>query len=332
MKKSVVLISILIIGIFLSGCAPKETVENVTQQTGKAYIGGSKGLELSFVSNAPPDEVYALEENQETNPNTFDISVRVANVGEEDVAAEDMIVKLTGIDPGSFDKVADDFKETIPVESLEKTRMSVGEVIPGTYDFVDFTNLAYKYEVAGEYPAVVRASACYKYKTYATSKICVLEDFFGRGGASTLCKANEAKSVENSGAPVHIEAVQEQVSGKDGISIAFTVKQAGDNNDNIFKVISKDSEDACDGKKTENVNKVGVKVMLGNEELADCSGVNDEGIASLSPSTNSAEIRCRKVWSAADSRIDSEVPLKIELSYDYSQYVDKEIKVKQIGT
>lgn len=327
MKKSVVLISILVISVFLSGCGPKDTVQNTTQQTGKAYIGGTDGLAISFTENAPPDTVYDKPEGEESNP--FSISIKVENKGEYDVPADEYKMTLTGVDFTSFG-ISPELVQDVPKDTtLERVRRSVGEVIPGTYVFFDFNELAYQSAVTGQSgPYNIRAALCYPYQTEASSKVCILQDLYGRSGRTPLCKANEDKSVENSGAPVQVTSLKESIVGENKIMLTFKVEHVGDSKDVVF-----DSADgSCDLTKTAQQNKVGVDVKVGNmaEDKISCSGLSG-GKANM-VGGNPAEVRCTVDLGDKENIVDQEVPVTITLDYNYYEYAIAPITIKQLGT
>lgn len=318
MKKSVVFLTILVVAIFLSGCNQSKTSQNATS-TGKAYVGGVDGLAVSFAENAPPKEVYDNKQGQ------FAVSVKVENKGEFDVDGGKYKLTLTGIDFGAFGSSV--VKDAIKVDKLEKVRRSVGETIPGTYIFYDFQNFAYQTPVNGQIgPFNLRAALCYAYQTEASSKACILEDLYGRSGRTPLCKANEDKSVENSGAPVHVESVKESVVGSDKIALTFVIKQKGDSKDVVFEPGSQ----TCSLSDLNKQNRVGVALMVGSNSIpaSQCAGLTADGKATLY-ADRGAEIRCTIQLS---NPVDQEVPVKLTLNYDYYEYADTPITVKQLGT
>jgi len=169
----------------------------------------------------------------------------------------------------------------------------------------------------------LRASVCYPYETTAVSKVCVLEDLLGKTRREGLCNPNEIKRVENSGAPVGVKNVEERVTGTDDIAITFVITHVGNEKDEVFK--SDNSE--CDiNKKTPGQTKISYTVSLGATDITnDCTG---DGIASMYGDSG-AQIRCTQKLT---SRIDSEQTLTIKVNYNYLEYVDTPITVKQIGT
>ena len=84
--KKIQLVVILLLVSFLtiaqSGCeGNKDTVNKVDP-----YIGGTRGFSIQYASGAPPDEIF---DNKQW---TFDVEVKLQNVGEADVSKEDVSV------------------------------------------------------------------------------------------------------------------------------------------------------------------------------------------------------------------------------------------------
>jgi len=120
------LIIILIISLFLVGCASQE--EEVDEQNAQsAFIGGTDGLKLSFIQNAPPSDVFAAETDDNGNvvsTNGFNVNVKIENVGETQVG--EYSVSLTGINPGDFGNP----KMSVDIsESLLPARRSAGQLL-----------------------------------------------------------------------------------------------------------------------------------------------------------------------------------------------------------
>jgi len=326
MKKGVVLISILVIAIFLSGCGKTNTNTQNTSSTGKAYVGGTDGLAISFVENSPPKEVFDNKQGD------FSISVKVENKGEFDAVGTKYKLTLTGLDFKAFgatDAQLLTIKDATKPDKLEKVRRSVGEVIPGTFVFFDFTGIkfTYQYPVNGQIgPFNLRAGLCYAYQTEASSKICMLQDLYGRSGRVGLCKAIEDKTVENSGAPVIVESFKESVVGNNKVALSFVIKQKGDSKDVVFEPGSQ----ICNMTNLNEQSRVKVNVTVGTTALAiaDCAGLNVDGKATLY-GDKGTEIRCTYTETSPSDR---ELPVKITLNYDYYEYADAPITVRQLGS
>ncbi|MBW2992428.1 hypothetical protein KY345_04390 [Candidatus Woesearchaeota archaeon] len=320
MKKVLFILPFIILAIAFSGCAPAEEAENVSAVTG-AYIGGDKGLELSFLDNAPPGNVFDKPEGEEGNP--FDVAVKIENKGEYTVAAGKCKLTISGVEPTSFGKQRADFTDLQTTEELLKTRKSAGEVIPGTFTILTISELEYQSPVSGFIgPFNLRASVCYEYQTEASSSICVLEDLLGVERKEGICKATESKTVENSGGPVQVKNFEQSVTGKESTAFTFDVQHAGGDKNEVYE----NKDQSC----STGEDKVRIQVLLGEKDITTkCSGISD-GMVNL----RVGHVRCPiTIGEGKDlPKLDYVQPVKVILTYDYKQYTDKAITVKQVGT
>lgn len=326
MKKILFVLLFIVLAIALSGCPkPAEEGDNISTATGKAYVGGEMGLELSFLANAPPSIVYDKPEGQNINP--FDVGVKIENKGEYKVDKGKCKITISGIDPDSFGKSSADFVQ-VTTEDLINTRRSAGEVIPGTFTMINIQGLAYKYPVSGQVgPFNLRASGCYEYQTEASSNICILKDLLGVTRQEGICKPTETKTIESSGAPVKVTNLEQSVTGKDNIAFTFIIKHVGGDKNLVFK----NEDQSCKIGDMTRQNKVEVKVMLGNEDITtECTGIDKTTKLATLYGETGAQIRCTQTLSS--TRVDFVQPVKIVLRYDYYQYVDQELTVRQVGT
>jgi len=312
------LYAILIICVlfFIFGCEQEEK-EGPTV-TGKAFIGGTRGLDISFTSGAPPDEVFDVNF-------PFSINVKLENVGEWDIDnPNDITLSIIGIDPEDFGKTPAFLVQNSVVPMLGAKLDPQGNRIPGTITNLDFPELQYATTVAGKVEFIIRASACYEYGTKTNTKICILEDLLGvtrKSIEEAVCDPNEAKAYENSGAPVQISNVKQTVMGTDRISLSFDIQHVGQG-----AVFRRDTE--CSTTIADK-DRVYVKVDTGEPGIQ-CSGIEGsgaEGFTTLFGGKRS--IICSQQLPIP--RGDFEKPITITLEYGYRQHVDKQLTVKHAG-
>lgn len=318
MGSSKYLYTILIICVlfFVFGCEAENGDDKTT--VGKAFIGGNKGLDISFTSGAPPDEVFDVNF-------PFSINLKLENQGEWDITdANDVTVSIIGIDPQDFGKTASFLIKNSEVPMTGAKLDPQGNKIQGTISNLDFPELQYASSVAGKVEFVIRASACYEYGTKANTKVCILDDLLGvtrKSISEAVCNPNEAKAYENSGAPVQINNVKQTVMGTDRISLSFDIEHVGSGN--VFRKGTECSTAISDK------DRIYVKVDAGAG--IQCSGIEGgtgEGFTQLFSGKRS--IICNQQLAAA--RGDFEKPITIELEYGYRQHVDKQLTVKHAGT
>jgi hypothetical protein len=329
MRKALIIlpfIAIIALAVALSGCQPVEQTGNMTT-TGTAYIGGTEGLEMSFLANAPPSIVYDKPASGSASP--FEVGVKIENKGEYTIPTGKYRLSISGIDARAFGKTQTDFSKLTSAEDLMKTRRSGGQTIAGTFAIISIPSLAYQSPVSGQIgPFNLRASVCYEYSTEASSNICVLTDMLGTRVKEGLCNPNEKKQVENSGAPVGVISLEQSVTGSSSTAFTFIIKHMGGEKNLVFK----NEDQSCQIGDMSRQDKLGVKVELGTTDITSkCSGINS-GVANLYGDTG-AQIRCSGTLSDLGlSTGDFVQPVKVTLTYDYYEYTDQQLTVKQVGT
>lgn len=312
--KKIALVTLAMVVLFILGC--KEEV--VEEKPVVSFIGGDKGVELSFLPGAPPDVVF-----DKNFP--FSVGIQAENVGEWDITnPKDLTIKLIGINPADFGTSLEALKKDSPTALMGKHLDPAGNVIRGTLVNVEFPDLQYQTEITGSVEYVLRAEACYEYGTKAVSRICILDDLLGvtrKPGEKPICEPNEAKTVENSGAPVHVLSVRESVAGPDKVSLTIEIGHVGSGS-----VHQRFSE--C-GSEIAQRDRVYVKVDTGLPGLS-CSGLaaGNEGYVTLYGGKR--EIVCMQPLPTP--RGDFEKPISIELTYGYKDYIDKKLIVKHAGS
>lgn len=319
-KKIYVLLTLLLL-VFLVGCGGSDEA----LQSSSQFVGGTQGLEISFVDGTPPPEVLDTEQ-------PFGISVKLANRGEHDIEnPSEARITITGFDPADFGVTETDMSQDSPEPLLGASKDANGNLVQGTVVTMDFPSsggsLIHQTEIAGSVTYNVRADVCYQYGSTANAKLCVLEDILGTTGIQDqLCTINEAKTVDKSGAPVQVESFIESVSSAN--KVAFTIKVRHVGSGDVFEKAS-----SCDADFSMK-NKVHVKIDTGIPDGLTCSGLQNgaasgasyEGDATLL--NGEREIRCTQT---INSPQDFEKLVRIDLSYDYKQFVTTQLDVKHLG-
>lgn len=314
MKKMTVMIGLALAMILLAGCDGTKKGGSVDP-----FLGGTNGILLAFMDDAPPGEVF------DGGDFPFSIVVTLKNDGERDVPLGKAKLSISGINPAEFG-VTDEALVKVTAEALEgSSKDAEGNIIPGTVLLMEFPEMVYAGELVGNRVFPVRANLCYEYGTGATSSLCVRSNLKDTSD-SPVCTINEDKTVYSSGAPVAITTFQEAVAGSDKVRFTFTISHK--NNGNIYKLGS-----GCDGAVYANRNKVHVTVDSGLEGLK-CSGLSEgddiSGYVTLSTDGGAGErvITCTQ---PIESQTDFDQPVNIELTYDYKDHIDTELLVKHAG-
>ena len=310
MKKITAIFAIFLL-LVLVGCKEEEQ----TTFSGKAFIGGTSGLDISFLSNLPPSEVFDTD-------NPFSISVKVENKGEYNIEREeDIDISISGIRPEDFGVSSSELSANSP-EPLEGVRIDAeGNVVSGDYETVDFPEMKYASTVSGTLTFPIRANVCYEYGTNAQGQLCIRKDLRGVTGEASVCDPNREVPAENSGAPVQILNIRQNVAGSNKIDFFFTIRKVGAVADTLYKKGTN-----CD---TALANRDIVYVDVQDTGLGTltCSGLKDGTATSgyVTLFNNEREVRCSQTITSPEDII---TPLKVSLTYGYKQFVDTQLKVK----
>ena len=312
-----VLVFLCLLTIIAAGCT------NEGNTTGTAFIGGDKGLVISFLPGSPPDEAF------DAGQRPFDIVVQLNNVGEYDIPAQNVLLKISGLSPNDFGVLPQDLVKR-PAEDLTRSQKDpTGEtVIQGAITTTDFTNLRYLPTLSGPTTFPIRVDVCYKYGTKAESTLCIKENPLNER-EKAVCVVNEAKPIENSGAPVKITQLKEFAKGKDQIGFTFTVQKVG--NGQLFRP-GTDCNANTDSIVDENKVFVSVDSRLSGLRCSGLQGGADtSGYAVLYGGTEGGGGLLRAITCTQDlpPRVTAFPQLvRITLEYDYKEFVSREIVIK----
>ncbi len=213
MKKRIIVILLGVL-LIIAGCQG-ETVEE--SATGKTFVGGDKGLEISFVKDSPPNVI------SDNNKEEFDVSLLLKNVGEDTIEQREIIGTLYGINRESFSLPSLSVRNLFTLEGKEKIRE---KVIQGDEEELTFDNLKYKEDLGENFPVELRVDVCYEYETNALSHLCLKRNPTERKSRDACDVTDENIDVENSGAPVKIRNL-EQFGRSDQIKFDFEVAKVG---------------------------------------------------------------------------------------------------------
>jgi hypothetical protein len=318
MKKIALILLLLVV---LLGIGADKSTNSGCSSGGKAktpskvdpYIGGTRGLTIQFEDGYPPSEVY------DNGQFPFDIDVKLENVGEYDIDKENVVVKISGINPDDFG-VTENFliKEGVG-ENLPATRKDAeGNIIESNPVHVIFKDLNFKKKLEGNFNPPLRADVCYLYGTNAISDVCVVENVLVND-KDAVCQVSEDKVVFNSGGPVQVTDFKEMARGQGKVGFSFTLKHKG--NGKIFSPWTKCTNDIS------HKNRVGVIVKTNLPGLT-CTGLSEqegatEGVAILY--NGERTITCTQEVSG---KLAYENRVEIGVRYDYLEDVSTTLLVK----
>ena len=305
------IITTALIIIAFTGCAG----DGGKPSAGSPFVGGTNGILMSFLEGNPPAEVTDGEQFP------FKVVVKLKNDGEATIPAGWMKLSLSGIDPVEFSaKESDMSQPTGEEEKLIRTYKDVeGNTIEGGTAYISFPpndddSFNYKGSLSGNMPFTIRADACYRYGTMATSKLCLKRNVL-EPDKEGVCKVTESKAVYNSGGPVQITSLQEGVGGRNRISFTFTVAHKGNGNmyqpEEIDRGYDYDWETLGCGRKEITLNADGESTIAYTENLLKKDKpllIIDTGIK---PGDNTKGLSCPGITEANDwSRSDVEDDLQ----------------------
>ncbi len=279
------------------------------------FIGGSQGVELSFLDNSPPKEVFDGGEF------LFDAVVKLKNNGEWFIEKENIKIIIDGVRPEEFKKTTAEFTKQPDDDLSEKQKNADGSIIESNPVFVEFKNFNHEALIVGaSQPFPLRASACYSYGTVANTLLCARKDIMS--AKQGICNVNEAKTIFNSGAPVQFAELKESKRATNKIGFAFKVVHAGTGN--LFK-----PENDCDFSSRTSMDIVHLTVDTGMNRLS-CSGLSKTTGTALEGDVvlygGEKVISCVQELS---SPADYEFPLILEAEYTYSNDISTTLTVKR---
>jgi hypothetical protein len=291
------------------------------------FLGGSQGLEISFLGGSPPDEVTDGDGTIASFP--FQAVVSIRNVGEFGLSAGDVEIDLIGFLPSDFG-VSD---STVLVEEnpdgapTARIKDSEGNIIEPVEVYKTFptsstapsAQFGFKKILQGNTPFTFRANVCYKYQTQAVSDICVLENLVDvRDDA--ICDSSGSKQVYSSASPIGITAFRQSVAGTDKIQFSFDVVHSGSGNvfDPASGVVSCPQDSTTRRKKED---KIDVKVNTGITQSLNC-GVIGQGTGGLVIGTVTLVDGKRTVTCTQDVSGQTDLINIVDITVDFN-YLDK---------
>ena len=222
-----------VILLFIAGCEGDDGGAATGGVPRDPFLGGTRGLEISFLDGLPPEEV--------TDGGTFDFQafVSLKNNGEHEFTpplsdisgVQDIKVSLIGFAPSDFRSSDDDLTDQSPLNvPTARKRGSEGNIVEPTEVFIEFptsdTFFSYNGELAGNTAFIFRAEVCYTYQTKAVSEICVLENLINPAD-DAICVPSEEKRVYSSSSPLQVTSFRQAIVGRDKIQFSFDIVHSG---------------------------------------------------------------------------------------------------------
>ena len=326
MPKNALFKSLLIFFLLATGCQTQGS-EDLTG--GKSFVGGNSGLSMSFIENSPPREVF------DGGQFPFQVLVIYENVGEANIEPRKINFTLKGIFPKDFlDAPAPGDFEASNQDLIRGARKDPdGNTIRGGIHQQGFPqqNKQFKFnaEITGIQEFPLRLDACYEYKTQAVSSICIRKDV--TQPESGVCRITGARDVSNSGAPVRVASVKENVAGIDSVLINFGVEKSGSGE---IYAPERTGNPTCPSEYNKR-NRVHVTVSMGDADLnnnLNCIGLLRDNAGSkrsgeLVLTGGRSTFSCiQKIPDSA--RVDAVKGIQVDLLYHVKESIQTRIFVK----
>lgn len=309
MKKT--LIFLIIAAIMLAGCQQQE---GATIDLTQPFLGGTQGLVFSF--SELRTEVF------DGGIDPFDIAVKLENNGEADIQKDKVRIALSGINPLEFETTESQMTSS-PTEDVVATKKDMlGNIQLGPAVFVEFKNLNHQGKITGtqlSYP--IRADICYLYNTQTVSKLCMRKNALTQ--EEGICTVNEDKPVYNSGAPIQVTRLTESARAKDKIGFTFQIQNMGTGE-------TFERGTVCDRMTRKNKDRVFVRVETNTPGLT-CAGLEPKGTYAEGFTTLFDGVKTITCTQPVMTGTDYEQVIGIESHYDYNEYTQTTITVKNAG-
>jgi len=312
MKRGLIpLITILSLFLVIVGCTSTTTTSNPG-----TFVGGTNGLDLSFISEEPPDTV--LDNNQDL----FYITVAIENKGEFDIPTNKIISSLSGIPKDDFGISSLDIKLNRDLPGVSKSR---DKVIMGGEDQLEFGQAKYKYSLNANYNPTLRADVCYLYETDAVASVCLKKNSAAQRDKEDVCAINNANvDLEVSGAPVQIANVDQRPSGSDAVRLTFDVVKKT----TTGEVYAPDtfSNNCRDQEQKKNIIEVEVTSVKPGVPI-NCGVLSNSNKGNTKLADNTKSINCIiKTSGLQESAFKT--PINIKVSYFYKDAISKNLVVE----
>src|SRR3989344_7074481 len=206
-----IIVTLLLASLILFGgqCAQKEKAAE------GPFFGGNKGIDLSFVSGAPPSEFSQGE--------SVPLKLRLLNSGETIVKAGEAKVKVFGIYTPSFG-ISDQYRAT------QGDLLGMSPLIKeGGEQEVELDNIRYTLPVANFEDFDLRSKVCYPYKTRSQVKICMGSLLEQERGGEQVCAltGEKLKTGSVSAAPVQITSITQEPYSTNQVLFKVTIENKG---------------------------------------------------------------------------------------------------------
>lgn len=295
---------LFILLILLSACDPSEKLPSTNDEV----FRGSDGLNMNFIVNAPPPEIYP---NQQ-----FRTGITIRNLGAK-YAADGYL--LIGYE--------EDYM-TLAQENIQSIYLE-GRTLANIYGeeekyFFDFESKNVD-DQSTHHRSTIFATTCYGFKTDAAAQICVDTDIYNEKQGQKICSAQDI-SLNDQGAPVAIKKIEQDMlpMGDDKVKPIFKIyiKNVGDG-----QVVARNSiAKACSSEplsRQDDIGVVTVDVKLGTTPLT-CSPIP------MHLERDTDYVRCWLEEGISTNFITYQSFLQIHLEYGYMTTRSRDVDIRRV--
>lgn len=322
---SSIIVIILFIGvIFFSGCTDnngsegelRPSLEEVEEDT-SLYVGGNKGLVVSFYSNKPPSELRRFL--------PFEVSFKLENKGEYIISDINRRIRvfISGISPFTYG-LLETHKSPFG-EDLQGVHKIGNTVVPGGITEVTFYSTGYRGPAVpegGKWEQILNGRVCYPYQTEVVSNVCLKSNIYKDSIGSSVCSIIGSKEFENSGAPIQVTKVEATPTGTNKIAFRITIKNEGNNYPYLGAISN------CEDLGIGDVDRIILSNMeCGNLNLKCISGCSSQSGGIIMLYNGEAIITIEGEIPSTSPSIEYEEMLVLRFSYNYFEDLSKRISV-----
>ena len=312
MRRYAFTIILLAVTLILSGQQSCTTGQNNEAGVGP-YIGGTEGLGIAFLDDAPP-----LSGNFQGDQ--IPLEVELTNNGETNVDTNVAVVNLIGVVMGGDFELTKANGQANNIGPMERIR-NAGDVPSSDFVNLGTAKLKDSKPIGPSWSPNVRAQVCYPYSTsLQIANLCIPGD--RRETGTIECEIDNAENLVNkgdvSGAPVQVTSVVESRTGT-GVRVRLDIENVGGGS-----IINLPCSNAVNVPPIENRDIVSVSVPDGYNCLFSDGASGTSGIVELR--TNKGRLICtRDIGGTGKSYLDR---FTGTLTYNYVEGISKTILIQ----
>jgi len=310
------IILIIIILLLITGCGKFRRGGGPTTTISSSDIHkGSEGIKMEFIDGAPPEEV---------NENVgFYVSVLLQNKGAFDINEGYF---LLGIEKDYMESEDEMKNYDLDGKSIQNPL--------GEQKIIDFKVKSKEIDKQSEqHKTNLFLTACYEYQTDIIEEVCIDPDFYSTLPIKKSCEVEDI-SLTDQGAPVAVTKIEQKILqdiDRDVIKPSFTIYISNKGNG---EVIDKDKiTEVCSsvGVDYKTWNTIYVEAFLYDKQL-DCKPKKENGESKtgyVRLKSKEDFVKCTDEDGIEKGRATYKTPLKIKLSYGYTETISKEVIIKK---